>query len=43
MSSVVFDIETLAFPLETFDGVQQEYLLKFADSDEKARAGITET
>jgi len=35
MSSVVFDIETLAFPLEKFDEVQQEYLLKFADTDEK--------
>ena len=35
MSSVVFDIETLGFPLETFDDVQQEYLLKFADTEEK--------
>jgi predicted PolB exonuclease-like 3'-5' exonuclease len=35
MSSVVFDIETLGFPIETFDDVQQEYLLKFADTEEK--------
>lgn len=35
MSAVVFDIETLGFPIETFDEVQQEYLLKFADSEEK--------
>ena len=35
MSSVVFDIETLALPLESFDEIQQEYLLKFADTEEK--------
>jgi len=35
MSSIIFDIETLGFPLETFDEVQQDYLLKFADTDEK--------
>lgn len=35
MKRVVFDIETLAFPIETFDEVQQEYLLKFADTEEK--------
>jgi len=35
MSSVIFDIETLAFPLDSFDETQQEYLLKFADTDEK--------
>jgi hypothetical protein len=35
MSSVVFDIETLALPLDAFDEIQQEYLLKFADTDEK--------
>ncbi len=35
MSRVVVDIETLGDPLESFDEVQQEYLLKFADSDAK--------
>lgn len=40
MASVVFDIETLGLPLESFDEVQQEYLLKFADTDEKREAEI---
>ncbi len=40
MSSVVFDIETLGLPLDSFDDVQQEYLLKFADTDEKREAEI---
>ena len=40
MSRVVFDIETLGFPLESFDDVQREYLLKFADTDEKREAEI---
>jgi 3'-5' exonuclease len=35
MSRVIFDIETLGFPLESFDKESQTYLLKFADSDEK--------
>jgi len=35
MASVVFDIETLGFPIESFDDVQQEYILKFADTEEK--------
>ena len=35
MSSVVFDIETLALPLESFDETSREYLFKFADTDEK--------
>jgi len=35
MSSVIFDIETLAFDLSSFDETQQTYLLKFADTDEK--------
>ena len=33
MSRVVLDIETLGYPLETFDADQQEYLLKFAGTD----------
>ena len=35
MSRVVIDIETLAYPLEHFDETQQEYLLKFSDTEEK--------
>lgn len=35
MSSVVFDIETLGYELDKFDETQQEYLMKFADTDEK--------
>jgi DNA polymerase elongation subunit (family B) len=34
MNKVVFDIETLGFPLESFDEKQQEYLMKFAKTDE---------
>lgn len=40
MTRVVFDIETLGFPLETFDSVRQEYLLKFADTDEKREEAV---
>jgi len=35
MSRVVIDIETLAFPLESFDETQQTYLLKFAETEEE--------
>ncbi len=35
MSRVVFDIETLARPLDTFDESSREYLFKFADTEEK--------
>jgi DNA polymerase elongation subunit (family B) len=35
MARVIFDIETLGYPFESFDEVQQEYLLKFADTEEK--------
>ena len=35
MSRIIFDIETLGFPLESFDPETQTYLLRFADSDEK--------
>jgi uncharacterized protein YprB with RNaseH-like and TPR domain len=35
VSSVVFDIETLGFPPDNFDQVQLDYLMKFADSEEK--------
>ncbi len=35
MNKIVFDIETLALPLESFDAKQQEYLLKFAKTDDE--------
>ncbi|MEI7731496.1 MAG: ribonuclease H-like domain-containing protein [Verrucomicrobiota bacterium] len=40
MATLVFDIETTALPLETFDEAQQEYLLRDADkiTDETLRA-----
>lgn len=40
MTSVVFDIETLGYPFDTFDEAQQEYLMKFADTQEKRKAEI---
>jgi 3'-5' exonuclease len=40
VSRVVIDIETLGYPLEFFDEVQQEYLLKFSDTDEKKLEAI---
>lgn len=40
MSSVIFDIETLGFPLDSFDEAEQEYLLKFADTEEKRETEI---
>jgi DNA polymerase elongation subunit (family B) len=35
MNRVVFDIETLGYPLEAFDEKQQEYLMKFARTEEE--------
>lgn len=35
MNRVVFDIETLGFPFESFDEKQQEYLTKFAKTEEE--------
>jgi hypothetical protein len=35
MSRVVFDIETLALPLDSFNESSREYLFKFADTNEK--------
>ena len=40
MNRVVFDIETLAYPLEHFDERQQEYLLRFAKTDEEREEAI---
>lgn len=33
MSHIVIDIETLGFPVESFDDTQQKYLLKFAETE----------
>ncbi len=35
MSRIIFDIETLGFPLESFDNETRTYLLRFADTEEK--------
>lgn len=40
MNRVVFDIETLGLPLESFDEKQQEYLMKFAESEEQRAEAI---
>lgn len=40
MNRVVFDIETLGYPIESFDERQQEYLLKFATNDEERLEAI---
>ncbi len=40
MNRVVFDIETLGFPLDSFDEKQQEYLLKFAKTEEERTEAI---
>ena len=40
MNRVVFDIETLAFPLEDLDEKQQEYLFRFAASEEERNEAV---
>jgi hypothetical protein len=40
VSRVVFDIETVGYPFEAFDPTQQEYLLKFADTQDKRDAEV---
>ncbi len=40
MNSLVFDIETLSFPLESFDEKQQDYLLRFAQNDAEREEAI---
>jgi 3'-5' exonuclease len=40
MNRVVFDIETLGYPLEDFDEPRQEYLLKFARTEEERTEAI---
>ncbi|OGF55242.1 MAG: hypothetical protein A2Z21_00365 [Candidatus Fraserbacteria bacterium RBG_16_55_9] len=33
MTRLVFDIETVGMPFESFDGVQQQYLMKFVEQE----------
>lgn len=40
MNRVVFDIETLGYPLEHFDEKQREYLLKFAKTEEERAEAV---
>lgn len=40
MAKLVFDIETLGFPLESFDEVQQDYLMRFAETEEEKEEAI---
>jgi 3'-5' exonuclease len=40
MNRIVFDIETLGYPIDSFDEVQQEYLMKFAKSEEEKEDAI---
>jgi 3'-5' exonuclease len=40
MNRVVFDIETLGFPLESFDEAQQEYLMRFAKTEEEREEAL---
>jgi 3'-5' exonuclease len=40
MSSVVFDIETIGLPIESFDEQQIDYLLKFAETPEQKEAEL---
>lgn len=40
MTRIVFDIETVGFPLESFDEAQQQYLLKFSETEEKREEAI---
>lgn len=40
MSRLVFDIETAAYPFDSFDPERQEYLLKFAKNDDEREQEI---
>lgn len=35
MAKIIFDIETVGYPMESFDGTTQEHLLKFAKTEEE--------
>ncbi|MFN4110935.1 MAG: 3'-5' exonuclease, partial [Ignavibacteria bacterium] len=34
MKEIIFDIETVGYPFESFDEFQQEYLLRYANLEE---------
>jgi DNA polymerase elongation subunit (family B) len=40
MARVIIDIETVGFPLDSFDHERQEYLLKFAETDKEREEAI---
>ncbi|MEK6570346.1 MAG: ribonuclease H-like domain-containing protein [Bacteroidota bacterium] len=40
MAKIVFDIETTAYPLESFDEVQQQYLMKFSETEAEKEEAI---
>lgn len=40
MSRVIIDIETLGFPIDSFDETQQTYLLKFAENEQERNEAI---
>lgn len=40
MAKVVFDIETLRYPLDSFDEAQQKYLLKFSETETEREEAI---
>jgi hypothetical protein len=40
MNRLVFDIETLGYPLEEFDQQQQDYLMKFASTEEERQEAV---
>lgn len=40
MSRVIIDIETLGYPLDSFDEKQQTYLMKFAESEQQREEAI---
>ena len=40
MAKIVFDIETTGFSLESFDEAQQQYLMKFGETEEKKEEAI---
>ena len=40
MAKIVFDIETTGYPLESFDETQQQYIMKFSETEEKKEEAI---
>jgi DNA polymerase elongation subunit (family B) len=40
MTKIVFDIETTGFPLDSFDEVQQQYLMKFSETEAEKEEAV---